>query len=90
MEELTNIGVENLSRAIVVQAARDYLQLKTAIRDNPDDKDVESWKAGLNSIKHFFNSEWYHTLTKVSPEYLIRKLDEAFEEGKTSIEYITV
>lgn len=88
--ELTNIGVDNLSRAIIVQAARDYLQLKTAIRDNPDDEDVESWEAGVNSIKRFFNSEWYHMLTKVNPEYLIRKLDEAFENGKTTIEYITV
>lgn len=88
--ELTNIGVDNLSRAIIVQAARDYLQLKTAIRDNPDDKNIESWTSGLVAIRRFFNSEWYHMLTKVNPDYLIRKLDEAFEEGKTTIEYITV
>ena len=90
MKELDNIGVDNLSRAIIVQTARDYLQLKTAIRNNPDDKNVESWKSGLVAIKRFFNSEYYQMLTKVSPDYLIRKLDEAFEEGKTTIEYITV
>ena len=51
---------EKLANAIILQAVRDYRLT--------DDK-VE-----LSEIERFFRSGWFGVLSKVDPEYLIRKL----------------
>ena len=82
---------ERLANAIVVQACRDYLEAKTKIRDYEDDeKLVKESESTIKSILRFFNSDWFNMLTNVKPEYLIRKLDEAFENGQTSIDYMVL
>lgn len=86
--KITDIGLDEISIAIVKNAADSYLELRKKMRDNPDDKDFKSWESELTSIVRFFYSNWYSMLTKLKPEYLIRLLDETFEEGKTSIAYL--
>lgn len=51
---------ENLAQAIIVQAVKDY-------RLTDDEQE-------LAEIERFFRSGWFGVLSKVDPEYLIKKL----------------
>lgn len=51
---------EELANAIVLQAVKDY-----RLTDD---------EAELAEIERFFRSGWFDVLSKVDPEYLIRKL----------------
>ena len=51
---------ENLAKAIVLQAVKDY-----RLTDD---------EAELVEIERFFRSDWFGVLTDVDPEYLIRNL----------------
>lgn len=54
---------QNLANAIIIQACEDY---KTGeITDN--------------TFECFCRSEWFRVLTKVDPEYLIKKMDKERE-----------
>ena len=54
---------QNLANAIIIQACEDY---KTG--EITDD-----------SFERFCRSEWFSVLTKVDPEYLIKKMDKERE-----------
>ena len=51
---------QELANAIVLQAVKDY-------RMTDDERE-------LKEIERFFRSGWFDVLSKVDPEYLIRKL----------------
>lgn len=51
---------ENLAQAIILQAVKDY-----RLTDD---------KSELQEIERFFRSGWFGVLSKVDPEYLIKKL----------------
>ena len=51
---------ENLAQAIILQAVKDY-------RLTDDESE-------LAEIERFFRSGWFGVLSKVDPEYLIKKL----------------
>ena len=51
---------ENLAQAIILQAVKDY-------RLTDDEQEVAE-------IERFFRSDWFGVLSKVDPEYLIKKL----------------
>ena len=51
---------ENLANAIILQAVKDY-------RLSDDERE-------LKEIERFFRSGWFGVLSKVDPEYLIKKL----------------
>lgn len=51
---------ENLAQAIILQAVKDY----RLTDDEPE----------LQEIERFFRSGWFGVLSKVDPEYLIKKL----------------
>ena len=51
---------ENLANAIILQAVKDY-------RLTDDERE-------LQEIERFFRSGWFGVLSKVDPEYLIKKL----------------
>ena len=51
---------ENLAQAIILQAIKDY-------RLTDDESE-------LAEIERFFRSGWFGVLSKVDPEYLIKKL----------------
>ena len=51
---------ENLAQAIILQAVKDY-------RLTDDEQE-------LQEIERFFRSGWFCVLSRVDPEYLIKKL----------------
>ena len=58
---------QNLANGVVMQAAKDYIK---AIREGYRKRDEK------RHLERFFRSAWYKELTKVDPEWLIRKLQE--------------
>lgn len=64
---------ENLANAIVLSAVRDYRMALKKLRKNPRNTAAEGDK---DSSERFFRSKWFSTLTRVDPEYLIRRLNE--------------
>ena len=71
MSEIT--PYENLSNAIVLQAAKDYRAARRKLKKKPGNTLAQ---AGIDSIERFFCSGWYKCLTDVDGEMLIRKLRE--------------
>jgi hypothetical protein len=67
----TETAYENLANAIVLQAVKDY---RAAKRTGNSGR--------IASIRRFFRSDWFGTLTDVDGEYLIRKLDKEAENDK--------
>lgn len=62
---------ENLANSIIVQACDDYRAALKKIKKNPRNKDAISEAL---SIERFFRSTWYHALTTVDGDFIIRKL----------------
>lgn len=60
-----------ISCAIVEQAVKDYRAAKRKYRNS----------AEIASLRRFFRSDWFRTLTNVDGEYLIRMLDEEAKRG---------
>lgn len=75
---------EDLSNAIVAQAAKDYKEACRAlirIRDRPAlDPQRIKWERQRNSCLTFFHSEWYKKLTGLDPDYLLDKLNNEILE----------
>jgi hypothetical protein len=70
---------ENLANAIVLQAVKDY---RAAKRTGNSGR--------IASIRRFFRSDWFGTLTDIDGEYLIRKLDkEAENDNKGTVTAIS-
>lgn len=67
----TETAYENLANAIVVQAVKDY---RAAKRTGNSGR--------IASIRRFFRSDWFGTLTDIDGEYLIRKLDKEAAHDK--------
>ena len=51
---------QNLANAIIIQACEDY----------------KTGEINDDSFERFCRSEWFSMLTKVDPEYLIKKMDK--------------
>ena len=66
----TETAYENLANAIVLQAVKDY---RAAKRTGNSGR--------IASIRRFFRSDWFGTLTDIDGEWLIRKLDEEAKRG---------
>ena len=64
---------ENLANAIVKQAADDYEAALRKLKKNPRNKAA---MGEAMELENFFHSGWYGVLTKVDPDYLIRRLRE--------------
>lgn len=54
---------QNLANAIIIQACEDY----------------KTGEISDDSFERFCRSEWFSVLTKVDPEYLIKKMDKERE-----------
>ena len=70
-----NIGdnpVDALANAIIVQAANDYRVAKKALKANPNNAGMQYH---VEEIKRFFHGNWFKQLTKVNPDFILRKLD---------------
>lgn len=84
IKNIDNDGVINLCNAIVEQAAHDYLKAKKKLYlENPENKTrIEKYQWRLEETISFFRGKWYRTLCSIDPEWLMKKLDEEFEEWK--------
>lgn len=91
-------GYTMLGEAIVKQAADDYLRVKKTLYKienglysnlNKDklNKRMNNLNKELQDCIEFFNGEYYKQLTPLDSSVLLRKLDDAFEEYKTSKEF---
>ena len=70
------IAYENLANAIIVRACNDYLEL--ASKESTLNTNGRVFK---KEIANFFKSQWFHELTNVDPNYLIKILDKQIKEG---------
>lgn len=68
----------DLANAIVKQAVYDYrlaiLRIKRRKVPRTDDKDKDYWE--VESLKRFFNSQWFTELSDLDGEVLLIKLNE--------------
>ena len=62
-------GMDNLTNAIVAQAAKDY---EDALRCGDEDM--------VQECERFFRSRWYRMLTRIDGEYLINELQKKAKE----------
>lgn len=64
---------ENLTNAIVLQAAKDY---RDALKRLKKKSSNQAAMSDAMECECFFRSSWYKALTSVDGEYLINKLRE--------------
>ena len=64
-------GYQNLAKAIIEQAVKDYRAKLRILRRHPDSKAA---MATAMEVERFFHSSWYAVLTDIDPDYLIEKL----------------
>ena len=64
---------EDLTNAIIVQAAKDYQEVLKKLKKNPKSLKVEYEKL---EIELFFFSSWFKSLTDLDPNMLIERLKE--------------
>lgn len=69
MSDITNDV--NLAKAIIKQAAKDYLYVVKAVKRQ---KDARAALKKALEIEAFLHSRWYGTLTQIDPDYLIERL----------------
>lgn len=86
IRKLDDEGVALLAEAVVAQAAKDYLKAKKDLFNvNPLFQErIKRLQWKLESAVKFFRSKWYRTLCGVDADYLLKKLDEEFEEWVNS------
>lgn len=75
-------GYEALAEAIVVQAGIDYLDTKRQLELDISDGLRTALENEIESIRTFFYSKWYRELSATNPEWMLKKLDEGYEELK--------
>lgn len=74
--EMTNIGVENLSGAIVAQAVKDYYAAYKALLEGSRTATAERTMA---ECKRFFFSDWFMLLSSTNPDTLIDTIEAKVE-----------
>lgn len=74
--EMTNIGVENLSGAIVAQAAKDYYGAYKALLEGSR---TATAKHTMAECKRFFYSDWFMMLSNMNPDTLIDTIEAKVE-----------
>ena len=68
-----DMAYQELANAIVAKAADDYRNALNGISYNPRNKKCTP-ESIVRKIEKFFHSDYFRILTKVSPEYLIERL----------------
>lgn len=79
-------GISALIAAIIEQAATDYINAKTWLRDHPKpEKEGQKWQTRmkaerrLKSAVEFFQSDWYAWMCDIDADELIKMLDAEVE-----------
>lgn len=69
-------GLENLANAIILQACKDY---KAALKSK---RGATREGGSIRSIQRFFHSQWFKTLTKADPDYIMKEIERQVQEEK--------
>lgn len=72
-------GIENLARAIIVQAADDYRMSRRVLCRDPYDFFAN---CRLFEVTRFFQSDWYCIMSEFDGERLMGMLDDEFDTWK--------
>ena len=64
---------EELANAIVEQAAKDYREMRSKLRKNPNDMTA---RGQMGEVVKFFHSRWFGILTDANPDYILEQLKE--------------
>ena len=67
--------LESLANGIIIQAAKDYRSACVRVR-NPRSRKKDEAERMKEECLRFFRSQWFTQLTRMEPEFLIRRLDE--------------
>lgn len=67
---------ENLANAIIEQAINDWTAAKIAHRSNPDSYEINH---RIREVERFIRSQYFHTLTDVKPEVLLKAMRERLD-----------
>ena len=62
-------GYEDLANAIIVKAVRDYQHALIELHFNPESTGA---KHTVKETERFFRSQWFATLTKADPDYIMK------------------
>ena len=76
-----DVAWENLTNGIILQAVRDYEKAYMAYLRDPFNKERRD---RAKCLKSFFHSEWYHMLTKIDGDLIVKKVEKFCEEEKGS------
>lgn len=68
-----NDPYENLARAVILQAVRDYRMARKKVKYHPKNKEA---KLMIEDCERFFRSDWFGILTSVDGQMLMKKLQE--------------
>jgi hypothetical protein len=71
---------ERLANSIILQAVSDYRTALKKIKVHP--KNRQAIDEALE-IERFFRSGWYHQLTSMDGEYLIRRLQDEVRQSES-------
>lgn len=71
------MGDFTIEEAMVLSAARDYKRALIHLKRHPG-SDAAQWK--IKKLEEFFYSPDFEDLTKIEPNYLIRKMKELVDE----------
>jgi hypothetical protein len=72
-------AAEELADAIILQAVEDYRVALHELALDPHDRQAQ---CARRSIKKFFRSGWFESLTNLNPEALITKLEQEAQNEK--------
>lgn len=73
---------ERIANAIVLYTVSNYRRALRYLKINPQSQATQIEK---ESLEHFFHSDWYHILTNVDSELLIKKLNEESEQTSKKV-----
>ena len=70
-QHIVGEAYERLADFIILQAAEDYQEALKKLRKHPGNTSA-AYEA--RKIENFFRSDWYHQLTDVDGDYMIKRL----------------
>ena len=73
---------ENLANAIIISAAKDYVNAYRSILRHPDNVPAQE---EVRELERFFFGEWFAKLTDLDAHYLLNRLKEELENGRMEL-----
>lgn len=81
IDNLQQEAAQELANAIILQAVEDYRVELHKLALDPHNRKAQ---IARRSIKNFFRSDWFESITDLNPEELIAKLEQEAQNEKVS------